>query len=262
MRQLIEKLGKLCLNGLEVLGLFGLFTGRTFKYVFIPPFDSINFMKQFYLIGVRSIPVGVFSAFFIGMVLALQLGGPLEKQLQGITVFMGGGVALAMTRELVPVIVSILLAGRIGSSIAAEIATMKVTEQVDALLTLATDPVHYLAVPRLLAGILALPVVCTLATMSGVFGGAMISYISLDIPFSIFYLNVQQILSVVDIFAGLSKTFFFGAEIALISCFLGLRASGGAGGVGLATIRAVVTSFMVIIITDYLFAYIFDLFNL
>ena len=261
LKILLEKLGHSVLNTLAGFGSFCLFTGRSFYWIFVPPFDFKSFILQFYLIGVRSIPVAIISAFFIGMVLALQLGGPLERQMQGIIVFMGGGVALAMTRELVPVIISILLAGRVGSSIAAEIGTMKVTEQVDALVTLATDPIHYLCVPRLLASIISFPLITILSIQSGILGGACISKLSLDIPFSIFYANVQLVLKVGDVVSGVVKTVFFGAEIALISCFMGFQTVGGAGGVGLFTVRAVVTSFMVIIVTDYLFAYVFQLFG-
>ena len=213
-------------------------------------------------IGVKSIPVGVVSSFFVGMVMALQLGGPMEKQIQGISTYMGGGISLAMVRELAPVLTAVLLAGRVGSSIAAEVGTMKVTEQIDALTTLATNPVHYLSVPRFLASVISLPLITVMAIVVGILGGAIISYVSLDIPFNMYFENAQALVKLNDLISGVAKTFFFGAEIALVSCFTGFRAKGGAEGVGQATIQAVVFSFMLIIVSDYFITYLFQLFGL
>ena len=256
------KLGDKTLLFLEHIGYFSLFSIRTLRLIFTRPFDKRNILIQFNEIGVKSIPVGIVSSFFVGMVMALQLGGPLEEQIQGISVLMGGGISLALVRELAPVLSAMLLAGRVGSSIAAEIGTMRVTEQIDALTTLATNPVQYLAVPRFIACFFSLPLISVMAIVVGVWGGALISYVSLDIPFVSFYANAQQLLKPRDLISGISKTFFFGAEIALISCYTGFNTKGGAEGVGKAAIQAVVYSFMSIIVSDYFITYAFQLFGL
>lgn len=258
----LRKLGSQTIDVFESIGAFAIFTAETIRRVFAKPFDGQNLLHQLNEIGVKSIPVGVVSSFFVGMVMALQLGGPMEKQIQGISTYMGGGISLAMVRELAPVLTAVLLAGRIGSSIAAEIGTMKVTEQIDALTTLATNPIHYLSVPRFLASLISLPLISMMAIVVGVLGGAIISYVSLDIPFNMYFENARTMVKLNDLFSGVGKTFFFGAEIALVSCFTGFRAKGGAAGVGQATIQAVVFSFMMIIVSDYFITYLFQLFGL
>jgi len=247
---------------LESLGGFAIFAGQAIRFSFARPFDLRNLLYQMNEIGVKSIPVGVVSSFFVGMVMALQLGGPMEQQIQGISTFMGGGISLAMVRELSPVLTAVLLAGRVGSSIAAEVGTMKVTEQIDALSTLATNPVHYLAVPRFLAALFCIPMITIMAIVVGVLGGALISNLTLEIPYNLYFDSARTLVRARDLVSGVGKTFFFGAEIALISCFSGFRARGGAEGVGQATIQAVVFSFMLIIVSDYFITYIFQLFGL
>ncbi|MDH5718281.1 MAG: ABC transporter permease [Spirochaetia bacterium] len=260
--KIFQKTGEGFLNLLEEIGSFSIFVFETLKLIFARPFDIKALIFQMHQIGVKSIPVGVISSFFVGMVMALQLGGPMEEQIQGITTYMGGGISMAMVRELAPVLTAVLLAGRVGSSIAAEVGTMKVTEQIDALSTLATNPVQYLSVPRFLAAIISLPLVATMAILVGVFGGAIISYVSLDIPLGTYFESARNMLRAKDLISGVGKTIFFGAEIALISCFTGFRAKGGAQGVGQAAIQAVVFSFMAIIVSDYFITYIFQLFGL
>ena len=262
MVQRIQRLGAGTIDIFEAIGAFTIFSGQTIRWIFARPFDLRNLGYQMSEIGVKSIPVGVVSSFFVGMVMALQLGGPMEKQIQGISTYMGGGISLAMVRELAPVLTAVLLAGRVGSSIAAEVGTMKVTEQIDALTTLATNPVHYLSVPRFLASVISLPLITVMAIVVGILGGAIISYVSLDIPFNMYFENAQALVKLNDLISGVAKTFFFGAEIALVSCFTGFRAKGGAEGVGQATIQAVVFSFMLIIVSDYFITYLFQLFGL
>ena len=259
---ILLRLGNSILFFLEQTGHFSLFSMRTLRFIFARPFDKKNILIQFNEIVVKSIPVGIISAFFLGMVMALQLGGPLEEQIQGISVFMGGGISLALVRELAPVLTAMLLAGRVGSAIAAEIGTMRVTEQIDALTTLATNPIQYLSVPRFIACFLGLPLISVMAIVVGIFGGALVSFLSLDIPFLSFYGNAQQLVDASDLISGVSKTFFFGAEIGLISCYTGFNTEGGAEGVGRSAIRAVVYSFMSIIISDYFITYAFHLFGL
>jgi len=257
-----QKIGEGILGLLEEIGAFTLFCISTVRWIFARPFDFKSFLHQMREIGVKSIPVGSVSSFFIGMVMALQLGVSMEKVMQGISTFMGGGIALAMTRELAPVLTAVLVAGRVGSSIAAEVGTMKVTEQIDALSTLATNPIHYLSVPRFLASVLSLPLITMLSIVLGVFGGAVISKFQLDIPWSTYFETAQTFVKPNDLISGLLKPFFFGAEIALMSCFTGFRARGGAEGVGKATIQAVVYSYMLIIVSDYFLTAMFQSFGL
>ncbi|MES0491199.1 MAG: ABC transporter permease [Leptospirales bacterium] len=257
----LERLGDSIIDLFATIGSFSIFAGRTIRWIFARPFDRSTLLFQMQEIGVKSVPVGVISSFFIGMVMALQLGGALEKYMQGISTFLGGGISVSMVRELAPVITSILLAGRVGSSIAAEIGTMRVTEQIDALVTLATDPIHYLSVPRFLAAIITIPMVSTLAILIGSFGGAVVSSFMYDIPYAMYLENARMFVDYKDLGSGVTKTFFFGAEIALVSCFTGFRAQGGAKGVGQATISAVVISLMMIIVSDYFITYIFQLFG-
>ncbi len=257
-----QRLGDSVLNMLEEIGAFTIFSLQTIRWIFARPFDFKELLNQMYEVGYKSIPVGAVSSFFIGMVMALQLGVSIEKVIQGTSTIMGGGIAIAMVRELAPVITAVLLAGRVGSAMAAEVGTMKVTEQIDALSTLATNPIHYLSTPRFLATFLSLPLVTVFAIIAGVCGGALISNITLDITFNKYFETAEIWVNPEDMISGVGKTFFFGAEIALVSCFTGFRAKGGAEGVGKATIQAVVVSYTLIIISDYFITYIFQLFGL
>lgn len=259
---LFFRLGEGTLNLLETIGAFSIFSTQTFRWIIAPPFDGRSFLQQLNEVGVKSIPVGVVSSFFVGMVMGLQFGGPLERYMEGISSFLGGGISLAMVRELAPVLTSILLAGRVGSAMAAEVGTMKVTEQIDALTTLATNPIHYLSVPRLLASIVTIPMVITLAILVGTMGGAVISMLMFNIPFNQYIESAQRMVDLTDLLSGISKSIFFGAEISLIATFMGFRASGGAKGVGNATVSAVVISIMMIIISDYFLSYLFQLIGL
>lgn len=258
MGKFLEKIGSATLKLLEDIGNFIFFSIDTFRFIPARPFDRKMFLLQMMRIGVESVPIGLITAFFVGMVMALQIGVSMEEIIQGISAYMGGGIALAMARELAPVLTSILIAARVGSSMAAEIGTMKVTEQIDALITLATNPIHYLSTPRLLASMISLPLIATMAILTGVIGGALISYIQLDIPFSLYFETARSFLRPKDIFSGIAKTLFFGAEISLISCYMGFHAKGGARGVGEATISAVVYSSLAIIISDYFLTSIFQ----
>lgn len=254
-----QRIGEGILSLLETIGALSIFSGQTVRWIFASPFDGKSFLHQLNEVGVKSVPVGVVSSFFVGMVMGLQLGAPMEKYMEGISSFLGAGISIAMVRELAPVLTSVLLAGRVGSSMAAEVGTMKVTEQIDALTTLATNPIHYLSVPRFLASIITIPMVVTLAILIGNLGGAVISYFMFNIPFNIYAESAQRMVDLNDLMSGISKSIFFGAEISLISTFTGFRATGGAKGVGNATISAVVNSIMMIIVSDYFISYLFQL---
>jgi phospholipid/cholesterol/gamma-HCH transport system permease protein len=241
---------------LEEIGGHMLFLKETVVWTFRPPFDFKNIILQMVEVGYRSLPVTTITLFFTGMVMALQIGTAMDKLLAGSSVFIGSAVAISMFRELCPVLTALLLAGRIGSAIAAEIGTMKVTEQVDALITLSANPIHYLSVPRFLACLVMTPVLTVVTDVVGVLGGAFIAYFGLDITMDKYLENILQNIGVMDFLSGLLKTFFFGIEIAIISCYQGFSTTGGAEGVGRSTIQAVVKSSMAILISDYFLTYV------
>ncbi|HPN14104.1 MAG TPA: ABC transporter permease, partial [Spirochaetota bacterium] len=198
---------------------------------------------------------------FTGMVMAFQIGRAMDSLMSGSSIFIGSAVTISMFRELCPVITGLLLAGRVGSSIAAEIGTMKVTEQIDALRTLAAEPVQYLSVPRFIACLVMTPVLTLITDVTGVLGGAFISFMSLGITLDKYVDNILNYTDLADLTTGLVKSVFFGMEIAIISCYQGFHTSGGAEGVGKATIQAVVKSSMAILISDYFLTYLIRFFE-
>lgn len=221
--------------------------------------DGSTVLQQFEQIGTLSLPVVLVTALFTGMVLALQAGLTLEVKLKGVTQFMGRTVALPFVRELGPVLTGLIVTGRIGSAIAAEIGTMAVTEQLDALKTLATPPLRYLGVPRLLACVAMLPILTALAVVVGLLGGYLVAHFMLGLPANTYWLDIPEMVGARDLFSGLGKTVFFGGIIAIVSCYQGFRTQGGAEGVGHATTRAVVWSSILILVSDYFLTALFEL---
>jgi len=214
-----------------------------------PPLGIRNIAKQMERVGVESIPVVLITASFTGMVLALQSYSGFKRfHAEGLV---GTVVALSMTRELGPVLTALIVAGRAGAAMAAELGTMKVTEQIDALSSLAVNPVKYLVAPRILAGMVMLPILTLLSDLVGIIGGYFISVRLLDANAGTYIHRTLQYLEPADIIGGLVKAAVFGMMIALVSCYRGFRAEGGAEGVGQATTSAVVISEMLILITDY-----------
>jgi phospholipid/cholesterol/gamma-HCH transport system permease protein len=195
------------------------------------------------------VPVVVITALFTGMVLALQTYTGFKRF--GAQSLVGTVVGLSMTREMGPVLTALIVAGRAGAAMAAELGTMRVTEQIDALETLATDPVKYLVVPRFLAGITMLPALAVLTDLIGIFGGYMITVGVFDTSSTSYWRRTWDFLQMSDVYNGLVKAFFFGAFISIISCYKGFYTTGGAEGVGKATTGAVVLSMMSILIGDY-----------
>jgi phospholipid/cholesterol/gamma-HCH transport system permease protein len=214
-----------------------------------PPWEIRNIIKQMEEVGVRSLPVVLVTATFTGMVLALQSYSGFQRF--GATSFVGSVVALSITRELGPVFAGLMVSGRVGASMAAELGTMKVTEQIDALVTLATNPVKYLVVPRVLAAAIVLPVLVVFADLVGILGGYFVAVYLLGANPYVYTAKTYQYLQFKDIYTGLIKASVFGTLIALISCHHGFIAEGGAEGVGRATTRAVVASSMMVLVSDY-----------
>jgi len=215
-------------------------------------------IAQLDAIGVRSVPIVLLTGLFTGMVLALQASVQLAPL--GATLFVGRFVAASMLRELGPVLSGIMVAGRVGAGIAAELGAMKVTEQLDALETLGAEPVRVLVLPRLLAAALAVPVLALVADAAGLVGAALVSRVYLGMPVRTFVGAAQDqiildgfVAGVIpaDLVQGLVKAFFFGILLTMIACHHGLRADGGTAGVGAATTRAVVGASITILIADY-----------
>jgi phospholipid/cholesterol/gamma-HCH transport system permease protein len=218
---------------------------------------STNLVSIFYQIGVRSVPVVGITGLFIGMVLAVQSYGEFLRfpSMKG---WMGAAINRSVICELGPVLAATMLAGRVGSAIAAELGTMRVTEQIDALICLGLNPIHHLVVPRLLACAMLIPLLTVLADFMGVIGGAFIStqYFGIE-PHQYWSMSQKKIASW-DIFVGLFKSCVFGACIAIISCHKGFNSTGGAEGVGKAATTAFVRSFVAILILDFFLAMFFN----
>jgi phospholipid/cholesterol/gamma-HCH transport system permease protein len=238
--QLILGVGDLCLFGLRVLA-------GTFRRP-----GKGNLLPIFYAIGVRSIPVVGITGTFIGMVLAVQIYG--QFHFYGMDTQLGSMINIAVVRELGPVLAATMLAGRVGSSMAAELATMRITEQIDALACLGVDPLRHLAVPRFLACVLLIPLLTVLADFMGVMGGAAICVQVYHIDGYHYWRNAQGVLSLWDVSTGLIKPTVFGAAIAVISCRQGFRGEPGAEGVGKAATSAFVASFIAILALDFVLA--------
>jgi phospholipid/cholesterol/gamma-HCH transport system permease protein len=220
------------------------------RWMFRKPLDGKLILQQMVRIGVQSIPVALTTALFTGMVLALQSGYTLETKIKGVSQFLGSVVSLALVRELGPVLTAMVIAGRMGSAVAAEIGTMKVTEQIDALNTLAANPVKYLAVPRYLAFVFMMPLLTIFADMTGWLGGLFVSTLKFSSA-SIYFDSTKSAVEAGDILGGLVKAVCFGGIIAIVSCRQGFATTNGAEGVGRATTNSVVFSFMLVLISDY-----------
>jgi phospholipid/cholesterol/gamma-HCH transport system permease protein len=218
-------------------------------WTFHRPFRLAAIFKQMEFIGVKSVSVVIITGGFTGMVLALQTYYAFRSF--GSEALVGATVALSMTRELGPVLTAIMVAGRAGSAIAAELGTMRVTEQIDALTVMALNPVKYLVVPRVLAGLFMLPILTAISDFMGILGGYFVGVKLLGINEGNFVSRMVRYVDLEDIYNGLAKAACFGIILALISCYKGFYAKGGAEGVGRATTEAVVASSITILIADY-----------
>jgi phospholipid/cholesterol/gamma-HCH transport system permease protein len=247
--------GRAFLIFLEATGRLTLFTGVAISHCFRPPFYLRLIGRQMIDIGYYSLPVVGLTALFTGMVLALQsFTGFARFQAEGAVATV---VVLSVTRELGPVLAGLMVAGRIGASMAAEIGTMKVTEQIDALTTLSTNPYKYLVVPRLVAGLTMLPILVLMADIIGVFGGYLIGVYRLGFNPAAYLSRTWEYLEPMDVISGLVKAGVFGFVIALMGCYFGANSKGGAQGVGSATTNAVVSSSILILVFNYLITGIF-----
>jgi phospholipid/cholesterol/gamma-HCH transport system permease protein len=249
MKNFTAWLGGFFISILEHLGGVGILIYRTVQYSFTRSLNLRLILEQMDEIGFKSIPIVILSAVSIGMVMVLQLAYGFKRF--GAKGLVGQVVSLAIVRELGPVITSLLVGGRVGSGITAEIGSMKVTEQIDAIRTLGADPIKKLVVPRFIAAIISFPFLSAIADFAGIFGGMVMSNIELNISPRLFVQTVMQQVDISDFLSGIVKTVFFGLIVAIIGCYIGMNAEGGTQGVGRATTLTVVISLVLIIVGDF-----------
>jgi phospholipid/cholesterol/gamma-HCH transport system permease protein len=249
MTAILDRIGLVFIRVFEQTGLWFGALWNTFRWMFRRPFDGREWLRQMVRVGVDSIPVVVLSAMFTGMVLALQTF--IGFQRVHAEQFVASVVSLAMLRELSPVLVGLMVTGRVGSSMAAEIGTMKVTEQIDALKALATEPVQYLFVPRVIAGLIMLPFLVVLGDFLGIYGGYLVAVKLMHTNPVVYQQNTYQFLSLNDVWSGLIKAAAFGVILTLTGCVRGYYTTGGAEGVGRATTNAVVSASLIILLSDF-----------
>jgi phospholipid/cholesterol/gamma-HCH transport system permease protein len=245
-------------------GVFGLFLNILY-WIFLGPLKKkyVSIRSVFYQMsfaGIRSIVIVFFVTFFTGIVLAMQSAYQLEKM--GAVIYVASLVAISLCRELSPVLTALVVAGRVGSAIAAELGSMKVTEQIEALDIMAISPVRFLATPRFVALFFMLPCLTILGNIAGIVGGFIVGTASLNINPYLYMQTTFKYLALKDIYTGLTKSFVFAMIIALIACYEGLNTKGGAEGVGKATTRSVVISFILIILADCALTAIFYFSNM
>lgn len=252
----ITELGGVVLRSLETLGDITLFTWQTFKWLVtrLPNRDTLY--NNMYQIGVLSLPVVALTGTFIGMVLAVQSYNQFRAF--GLETQLGGVINRTMFRELGPVLAATMLAGRVGSAMAAELGTMRVTEQIDALSSMGANPIQYLVVPRFLSCLLLIPSLTIMAVFMGAVGGAAYCIFLLNIDMYHYSRNAKLFVENWDLFYGVVKSIFFGATIGILSCYRGFNCKPGAEGVGQAATTAFVQSFVVIIALDLFLSIFLD----
>lgn len=248
--KVLEKTGHFTLLNLAKLGEIALFMFHAVRHCFTPPFYPRLILRQFMQIGYYSLPVVGLTAIFSGAVLALQSYSGFSRFNAESTI--ATVVVLSITRELGPVLAGLMVAGRVGASMAAEIGTMKVTEQLDALRTLSTNPFKYLIAPRVIAGVLMLPLLVLIADIIGVMGGYLVSVHSLGFSPGPYINSTFKFLEQIDVVSGLVKATFFGFLISIMGCYFGYTSKGGAEGVGIATTNAVVSASIMILLSNYM----------
>jgi phospholipid/cholesterol/gamma-HCH transport system permease protein len=232
--------------------------GRSIWAMVKPPYEVGTWLTQAEQIGVRSLGVASITTIFTGMVLALQTAVSLPSL--GVKYYIGTVVAKSLTRELGPVLVALIVGGRIGAGMTAELGTMKVTEQIDAMRAMAADPIKKLVVPKLVASLVMLPCLTILGDFLGILGGLLIGVWQLQLPAGIYINDTLSSLTIADVMSGVGKSFFFAFCITIAACYQGLNAKGGADGVGRATTNTVVYASIAVLISDFFLTKLFFLF--
>lgn len=245
----VHRLGEQAFDIVAEVGNMALFTASAMAWMLRKRSRWSVLVPNFYAIGVSSVPVVAITGTFIGMVLAVQAHSSFAQM--GLESRLGSVINISLVKELGPVLAATMLAGRVGSSMAAELGTMRVTEQIDALSALGTNPIHYLVTPRFLACFLLIPLLTLMADFMGVIGGAVVSTQLLMVDSFAYWQHSREFVGGLDLFAGVFKSFFFGAAIALISCHRGFNSRAGAEGVGRAATEAFVYSFIAILFLDF-----------
>ncbi|MBC8647094.1 MAG: ABC transporter permease [Thermoanaerobaculia bacterium] len=247
--RLLEAIGRLILHVLEEMGRFFQMLGRVASWTLRPPYDGQELMRQMVRVGFDSIPVVFLTTLFTGMVLALQtFSGFARFHAESLV---GSVVALSLTRELSPVLTGLMVTGRVGSAMAAELGTMRVTEQIDALTALGTEPVQYLMVPRVVSAVAMLPLLVLLGDAVGIYGGYFVAVQLLGANPVTYLENSFQYLEISDVTSGIIKAAVFGLIFSMVACVRGYFTEGGAEGVGRATTRAVVAGSLSILFADF-----------
>jgi len=254
MLKFLEEIGRRTLYFFSEAGSIFIMTWKTFKYFSELWRTRYLILEQMMEIGVRSLPLVIFVGVFAGAVASVQTAYQLEGYIS--FNYLGAATSIAIFIELGPVLTALVAAGRVSASIAAELGTMKVTEQIDALEALAIDPLRYLALPRILSGFVMVPVLTIFADFVGLMGAYVVAYLNLDLPPEIFFGSVKEFFTIMNVMSGLIKAFVFGGVTAIIGCHVGFNTEGGAEGVGKATIRAFVLSSALILLNDYLLSVI------
>ena len=251
----LAAIGRSTLGLLATIGRVAIFAFATLSHLVRPPFYLREFLTAIMTIGYFSLPVVGLTALFTGGALALQIfSGGSRFNAEAVVPQI---VAIGIVRELGPVLTGLMVAGRVSASIAAELGTMKVTEQIDALTTLSTNPMKYLTVPRVLAATLVLPVLAAVGDIIGIMGGYLVGITRLDFNAAVYLQNTVNFLEVTDVVSGLVKASVFGFIVALMGCYHGMQSGRGAQGVGRATTNAVVSSSILILATNYMLTELF-----
>ncbi|MCQ2735147.1 MAG: ABC transporter permease [Alphaproteobacteria bacterium] len=251
----LQILGKPLVSFVMSLGYFSQFVAKSVYNCFVPPYYLKLFFAQFMSIGFYSLPVVGLTTLFAGMVIAIQTYSGISEY--GAENVVASVVLISVTRELAPVLSALMVAGRIGSAMAAEIGTMRVTEQIDALVTLSANPFRYLIAPRVWAAVIVMPLLVLFGDVIGIFGGYLVGVYKLDFNPANYIINTMNNLTSVAIVMGVVKAAVFGFIIAIMGCYHGYRSKGGAQGVGEATTNSVVTSSILILIFNYLITEMF-----
>ncbi len=252
LRRFLAYIGRPCADTIEGFGHFFRFSYQTLYWCLRPPWRTARLSQEMLAIGVNSTLIIVLVALFAGMVFALQTGNSFR--LFGAETLVGATVGIALTRELAPVFTALMIVARAGSAMAAEIGTMQVTEQVDALKALAVNPINYLVVPKVLATTLMVPLLTALFNGVGILGAYLVAVHLLQIPEGPYLMRYRDFVDTGDLYQGLIKAVFFGLLVSLIACYKGYRTRNGAAGVGRSTTEAVVIGSVLVLVSDYFLA--------
>jgi phospholipid/cholesterol/gamma-HCH transport system permease protein len=245
----IQGFGRFGLDTLGSLGRFGVFLIEAVRWAVVPPFKGRQALQRIWFVGFRSMSVILLTGAFAGMVLGLQ--GMVMLQRVGSEAFVGPLVAIALIRELGPVLAALMVTGRAGSALAAEIGVMRITEQIDALTVMALNPIRYLVVPTLVAGLVALPLLAWIFDVVGIFGGYLVAVKLFGMSSGTYFGQIRAFLDTNDIWVGFWKAVVFGLVITWVACYKGFHVGHGAEGVGRATTEAVVLASVLILVLDY-----------